>query len=248
MEKRGPMVYAQNRQMMSNSPSAEASNAHLVGTRPGSVKNLLGFRKGVHKIPAILPDNMYERQFAGICAPDIEKLGLELFEKLRTARGYKRKEINLAVNSPDATITTSDFILDLSYAPDPADPGDYQLTYDLHNIRDITIFADGSLDAVFSGVFNRVSFTFARAITVADLIDELEEKPGVSAGLRYPPDCGEVVMQLPGLIGQVRVTSRELEVVSPAGTSPAGLVKSFVGASEVLSANPSLEKLIPRRR
>ena len=83
---------------------------------------------------------------------------------------------------------------------------------------------------------------------MVDLIDELEEKPGASAGLRYPPDCSEVVMQLPGLLGQVRVTSRDLEVVSPAGTSPAGLVKSFVAASDVLAANPSLEKLIPRRR
>ena len=233
---------------MQNSPSAEASNAHLVGTRPGNVKNLLGFRKGVHKIPAILPDPMFERQFAAISSPDIDKLGHELFEKLRAARGYKRKEINLAVNAPDATLTTSDFTLDLAYTPDPADPGDYLLTYDLHTIRDITIFADGSLDAVFSGVFNRVSFIFTQPIPMEDLIDELEEKPGASSNLRYPPDCSEVVMQLPGLIGQVRVTSRELEVVSPAGTSPAGLVKSFVAASDVLAANPTLEKLLPRRR
>lgn len=234
--------------MTQNPSSSGASNVHLIGSRPGNVKNLLGFRKGIHKIPAILPDQMYERQFGAIAAPDIEKLGLELFEKLRTARGYKRKEINLAVNSPDATVTTSDFVLDLSYAPEADDPGDYRQTYDLHSIRDITIFADGSLDAVFEGIFNRVSFTFAQAIEVTDLIDELEEKPGASAGLRYPPDCSEVVMQLPGLLGQVRVTPRDLEVVSPAGTSPAGLVKSFVAASDVLAANPSLEKLIPRRR
>lgn len=228
--------------------SSETSNTHLVGTRPGNVKSLLGFRKGVHKIPALLPDPMYERQFAAISAPDIDKLGLELFEKLRAARGYKRKEINLNVAAPDATLTTADFTLDLAYSPDPEDPGDYRLTYDLHSIRDITIFADGSLDAVFTGVFNRVSLTFAQPISVENLIDELEEKPGASSDLRYPPDCSEVVMQLPGLAGQVRVTSREFEVVSPAGTSPAGLVKSFVAASEVLATNPSLEKLIPRRR
>ncbi len=233
---------------MPNPSSTEASNTHLVGTRPGNVKSLLGFRKGVHKIPAILPDVMYERQFASISAPDIEKLGLELFEKLRAARGYKRKEINLNVSSPDATLTTTDFTLDLSYSPDPEDPGDYRLTYDLHSIRDITIFADGSLDAVFTGVFNRVALTFTEPTSVEDLIDELEEKPGASSDLRYPPDCSEVVMQLPGLVGQVRVTAREFEVVSPAGTSPAGLVKSFVAASEVLATNPSLEKRIPRRR
>ena len=61
-----------------------------------------------------------------------------------------------------------------------------------------------------------------------NLIDELEDAPGGSASLRYPPDCSECIVQLPGYVGVVRVTPRELEVVSPAGSSPAELVKTFV--------------------
>ena len=55
-------------------------------------------------------------------------------------------------------------------------------------------------------------------------------------------------MQLSGLAGVVRLTPRQLEVISPAGASPAELVKAFVEASEVLAANPTLERLIPRRQ
>ena len=233
---------------MPNPPSAEVRNVHLLGSKPGNVKNLTGFRKGFHKIPVTLPDHLFERQFGAMADPDLDKLARELFEKLRAARGYKRKEINLNLDAPTATLTTSDFTLDLTFSPDPADPGDYTLTYDLHSIRDIAVFADGSLNDVFAGVFNRVSFSFGQAIDMENLIDELEDAPGGSASLRYPPDCSECIVQLPGYTGVVRVTPRQLEVVSPAGASPAELVKTFVEASEVLAANPSLERLIPRRK
>ena len=233
---------------MSHSSSAEVGNVHLLGSKPGNVKNLSGFRKGFHKVPATLPDAMFERQFGPMAEPDLDKLARELFEKLRAGRGYKRKEINLNLDAPTATLTTSDFTLDLTYSPDPADPGDYALTYDLHSIRDIAVFGDGSLNDVFAGIFNRVSFSFGQSIDMENLIDELEDAPGGSASLRYPPDCSECIVQLPGYAGVVRVTPRQLEVVSPAGASPAELVKTFVEASEVLAANPTLERLIPRRK
>ena len=232
---------------MPSPSSTEVNRVHLLGTRPGNVKSLGGFRKGFHKVPATLPDAMFERQFAAMCASDLEQLARELFEKLRTARGYKRKEINLNVDAPNATLTTTDFTLDLLYALDPEDPGDFRLTYDLHTIRDIAVFGDGSLNEVFAGVFNRVSLSFGESIDMEDLIDELEDQPGGQANLQYPPDCSECLVRLPGYVGEVRVTARELEVISPAGASPAELVKTFVGASEVLAANPTLEKLIPRR-
>ena len=212
------------------------------------MKNLLGFRKGVHRIPNVLPDTNYGRQFAAICGPDLDELARGLFEKLRAARGYKRREINLAVDAPSATLTAVDFTLDLLYAPGPDDPGDYQLSYDLHTIRDIAVFADGSLNEVFAGVFNRVALTFAEPVNMEDVIDELEEAPGGAAALRYPPDCSECSLRLPGFVGEVRVTPRALEVISPAAASPAELVRTFVEASDALAANATLARLIPRRR
>lgn len=233
---------------MSNTHAESALNVHLVGSKPGNVKNLLGFRKGFHKVPAMLPDAMFERQFPAIAAADLERLATDLFNKLRAARGYKRKEINLNVDSPNATLTTADFTLDLAFSPDPADPGDYRLDHDLHTIRDINVLADTALNDTLGGLFNRVLLTFPTPVNVEDVIDELEETPGGAANLRYPPDASECTARLPGFVGEVRVTARALEVISPAGTSPAELVKTFVGATEVLAKNPSLEKLIPRRR
>lgn len=228
--------------------TAESTSARLAGARAGNVKNLAGFRKGFHRVPNALPDANYERQFAAICAPDLQELADGLFERLRAARGYKRREINLACDPPNATLTTVDFTVDVLYAPGPDDPGDFQLSYDLHTIRDIAVFADGSLNEVFAGVFNKVALTFASPVNMEDVIDDLEAAPGGAANLRYPPDCHECFLRLPGFLGEVRVTSRDLEVISPAAAAPADLVRTFVEASDALAANPTLAKLIPRRR
>ena len=229
-------------------PPPESRTARLAGARAGNVKNLLGFRKGVHRVPGVLPDAGYQRQFAAICAPDLQEYASGLFERLRAARGYKRREIHLACEPPSATLTTVDFTFDVLYSPGPDDPGDYQIAYDLHTIRDIAVFADGSLNEVFAGVFNRVAFPFAEPVTMEDVIDELEAAPGGAAALRYPPDCRECFLKLPGFIGEVRVTARALEVISPAAAAPAELVRTFVEASDALAAHPTLARLIPRRR
>jgi hypothetical protein len=224
-----------------------ASNVHILGTRTGIVKALLGFRKNFHRIPVVLPDAAYERQFIGICAADLDRLVRDLFERLRTARGYKRREITLATDSPATTMTTTDFTLDIAYALDAGEPADYQITYDLHSIRDIGVFADEQLNGVFAGIFNRIAFPFAEAVAMEKLIDDLEAVPGGASGLLYPPDCRECLVSLPGYLGNVRLTSTQMEVINPTSTSPADLVKTFVDASELLASNPTLARLIPRR-
>jgi hypothetical protein len=232
---------------MPPSSPATASNVHILGTRTGIVKALLGFRKNFHKIPVVLPDAAFERQFIGICAADLDRVVRDLFERLRIARGYKRREITLATDSPDSTLTTTDFTLDLSYTLDAGEPSDYQISYDLYGIRDIGVFADEPLNAVFAGIFNRISFPFAETVPMETLIDELEAVPGGASGLLYPPDYSECMVSLPGFLGSVRLTSSQMEVINPAATSPADLVKTFAGASELLASNPTLARLIPRR-
>jgi hypothetical protein len=214
--------------MMQPSPSA-GPDVHILGARTGIVKALLGYRKNFHRIPVALPDAAYERQFIGICAADLDRLVRDLFD------------------SHASTLNTTDFTLDLAYALDVREPADYQITYDLHGIRDIGVFADEPLNAVFAGIFNRIAFRFPKAVAMETLIDELEAMPGGASGLLYPPDCRECLVSLPGLLGNVRLTSAQMEVIHPSATSPAELVQTFADASEILAANPILAKLIPRR-
>ena len=219
--------------MMTNPAPGEARNVHLLGQRAGNVKTLLGFRKGFHKIPAALPDAGFERQFAAICEPDLQQFAVDLFEKLRAARGYKRRG-----DQPSRRHARCDggrrpdFTLDIGYVLDPADPGGFQFIHDLHTIRDIAVFADGSLNEVFSGVFSRVSVSFGAPIEMETLIDELEEAPGGAAALRYPPDCRECHIQLSGLAGEVRVTPRELEVGEPLWNVARGIGQELCGCNQ----------------
>ena len=229
------------------SSSSAGPNVHILGTRIGTVKTLLGFRKTFHRIPVVLPDPAFERQFIGMCAADLDRLVRDLFERLRIARGYKRREITLATDSPGSTLTTTDFALDLGYAIDAREPADYQISYDLYNIRDIAVFADEQLNGVFAGIFNRVAFPFAETVPMESLIDDLEAAPGGASGLVYPPDYSECLVSLPGYPGKVRLTSTQMEVINPHPTSPADLVKAFVEAREILASNPTLAELLPRR-
>lgn len=230
-------------------PSTTSGPAvHLLGTRTGIVKALLGYRKNFHRIPMALPDPGYERQFASICSPDLDKLARDLFERLRMARGYKRREITLATDAPVSTLTTTDFTLDLAYSPDRREPADYQIDYDLHSIRDIGVFADEALNGVFAGLFNRISFPFGSKVPLEALIDELEAVPGGASQLVYPPDCSECELSLAGYAGKVRLTAAQLEVINPGAASPADLIRMFVDASELLAANPTLKRLLPRRQ
>jgi hypothetical protein len=231
---------------MASTPTA-GPDVHILGTRTGIVKALLGFRKNFHRIPVVLPDAAFERQFIGMCAGDLDRMVRDIFERLRAARGYKRREITLATDSPASTLTTTDFTLDLVYMLDAAEPADYHITYDLHGIRDIGVFADETLNVVFAGIFNRIAFPFPAALEMEALIDELEEAPGGAADLEYPPDYRECTVSLPGFAGRVRLTSTQMEVVNRTATSPADLVKTFVEASELLAANPTLARLLPRR-
>ncbi len=233
---------------MSPVTTTSSPNVRILGTRTGIVKALAGFRKTFHRIPMTLPDPPFERQFIGMCSADLDKLARDLFERLRIARGYKRREITLATDSPGSTLTTTDFTLDLSYALDAAEPSNYQISYDLHTIRDIAVFADEPLNAIFAGIFNRISFPFAKKASVETLIDELEAAPAGAANLQYPPDCSECVVSLPGYAGKVRLTATQLEVINVSPTSPADLIKTFVEASEILASNATLAKLMPKSR
>ena len=153
----------------------------------------------------MLPDHNFERQFPAMCEPDLEQLARELCSKNCAPPGVTSARRSTSTSArPDATLTTSRISPSTCVTRlDPADPGDcFRLVHDLHSIRDIAVFADGSLNEVFSGVFNRVSFSFGQAIDMEDLIDELEDAPGGSANLKYPPDCSECNIKLEGFRGQ----------------------------------------------
>ena len=110
--------------------------------------------------------------------------------------------------------------------------------YDLHTIRDIAVFADGSLNEVFSGVFNRVSFSFGETIDMENLIDELEDAPGGAATLRYPPDCSECTIQLTGFVGNVRVDAARVGGGQPDGVVPGGIGEDIRGSQRCARGQP----------
>src|SRR5687767_14450101 len=96
-------------------PSRIVANIAFVGRSSGLVKTLEGFKKGRHTL--LDAANAVTNAFLGkICGAELNKESERLFQEVRTALGYKRKEIALSVTSPFAVLTAKDFVAEILYA------------------------------------------------------------------------------------------------------------------------------------
>src|SRR5882672_323313 len=96
-------------------PHQFVSRISLVGRSQGGVKNLSGFNRKHHTVPDAV--NATTTAFLGkLCAGELTAEGEGYFQRTRTALGYKRADLSLAVASPAVVLTTKDFVLEIVYA------------------------------------------------------------------------------------------------------------------------------------
>lgn len=225
-------------------PPRTIAEIAFVGRGGGAVKALSGFKKGHHTVPdAANPAT--EAFLARICAAELGAEAEKLFQAVRTGLTYRRAEIGLSLTSPLAILSTKDFVVELGYAFDAADPSRYVTTLALRHLRNPEMTRTAEFDAIFARRFTELSFGLAKGVRIEAVIDAIEGlEPAAGLTVSYPSDCRECEIGVPGVGAHVRCLPAALELIFPGPGSPAELIDAFDVVRRAFAVSPPLRALI----
>lgn len=225
-------------------PSRVIGGVAFVGRGSGPVKTLAGFKKGHHSLPDTA--NAVTNAFLGkICAGELAEEAERLFQEVRTALEYKRKDVSLSVTSPSAVLTAKDFTLEITYALEEGDPARYAVTTTLRELHDVAVARREEFSQVFAGRFTELSFALKKGARVEAVIDAIEALDGEGGlAVRFPSDCRDCTISVTGVEAEVRCTGGALEVVFPRGLAPAELIDAFTAVRDAFQISKALRGLI----
>lgn len=226
--------------------SSYIRQVRFVGRSEGLVKNLPGFKKGHHTVPDAV--NAATSGFlAKACVSELETEAEALFQRARSAFGYKRKELALEMASPGAVLSSRDFSLELAYALDERDPGSYVVTRTLQGLNHGDFAATPECGAYFEGMFGELLFVLTRGAPVEAVIDAVESLAGEDGlTVDYPSDCRHCILAVPDVSATVRFTGAELSMLFPRNGAPGELLQSFLAVRSAfnLTRQPVLAGLL----
>ncbi|MDO8541884.1 MAG: hypothetical protein Q7S40_15715 [Opitutaceae bacterium] len=225
-------------------PSRIVAGISFVGRGGGAVKTLAGFKKGHHSVPDAA--NATTNAFLGkLCASELADDAEKLFQDVRTALGYKRKDISLSVASPAATLMAKDFVVELSYALEARDPRRYIVTTTLHQLASHDLAQTEKFSRVFAARFTEISFALKKAARVEAIIDAIEALDGEDGlGVTYPSDYAQCLIRVDGIDAEVRCTGAALDMVFRRAAAPAELIDAFAEVREAFQISKPLAGLI----
>lgn len=210
------------------------------------MKNLGGFRKQHHTLPDAV-NAATTAFFAKLCAGELAEEGETMFQRVRTAFGYKRAELSLDVATPHAVLTAKDFAFEIDYALSEREPTEFVVTRTLHGLVSPDVLERPALDEIFAAAFGAIVFGLGKGVRVDAVIDAVEElPPGAALQVNYPSSCAHCVLSVDGVAAEVVCDGSTLEMRFPRSGSPRELAREFlaVRAAFALTKNRVLAGLI----
>ncbi|MBN1653527.1 MAG: caspase family protein [Deltaproteobacteria bacterium] len=206
--------------------------------QPVDIAALRGFsKKRGHRVPESI-NGATERFVENISQKEIDEEIQQMFERIRTSMKYKRRDLT----AESGCIITPDFEFSVNCAQDPDDPGSALITRRLIKISP-AIVDDDAFNEVFDDYFDELTFDFAKANNVEDLIDRIEDLNLDKIDLTYPPDSSYCEIKIKGSPLKIKVTAYSLTVYTAQMTSPKLLVESFFDVQKQLSGTPVLKAI-----
>jgi len=237
--------------MPNDVPASVIADLRFIGRESGAVKSLHGFNKKRHTLPdaANATTNAF---LARLCAPELAERGEVLFQALREAMGYKRREISLTVDAAGGLtrLTARDFVLELFYTLEPSSPEFYTVTQTLLDAKTSELLHNTAFNEVFAGAFSELSFTLKKGVQVEAVIDAVEAlgeigKPSHSPlRVTYPSDCRECEIAVEGVEARVRCTGASIDMVFARAGSPMELLHEFAAVRSAFSLSELLRGLV----
>jgi hypothetical protein len=233
-----------SRTMTADLPPRIIAAISFVGRGGGQVKALAGFKKGHHSIPDAA--NPVTNAFLGkICAPELADEAEQLFQAVRSGMGYKRQQLSLNTASPTAVLTAKDFVVEIVYALEEAEPARYAVTTTMRDLRDMDVARGEAFARIFAAKFAEISFGLKKGAKVEAVVDAIEGLDGEGGlGVRYPSDCSECTISVEGVDAEVRCTGSTLDMIFPRAGAPAELVDAFGTVRDAFQISKPLAGLI----
>ena len=228
--------------------SSLIQHLRFAGRESGLVKLLRGFKKTHHTVPDTV--SAATTAFLGkLCGEDLSKEAEDVFQRVRTVFGYKRKELSLEVASPQALLLTKDFTFELSYSLNDDDPASYLVVRALRDVRNGDLLQTPEFESVFAGAFSEIVFALTKGAPVEAVIDAVEGLEGVrdvELSVSYPSDCRDCLLAVEGVSAEVKFDGSELAILFPRNGSPRELMEAFAAVREAfrLTKNKALSGLL----
>jgi hypothetical protein len=210
---------------------ATLKDSRLVGDSTGRVRDLSGFQKGFREPQEVTPSS---RNFVGrLGAGEVQERAERLFQELRSAFAYKRKELDLALADGAATVQTPDFEVNLWVEQDAEKPAAYRLVTQVSSFRTPEVVQDERFLALFGPYCDRVVTEFSEPFDIAAKIDAIEAMPALVPYLDYDAQGLWFTLNLPSPAIKVHVTQNRMVFT----LATRGELKTLLGhASAALTA------------
>lgn len=186
-----------------HSNSSNNAQSLISGLVRGRIRRLKGFRK-CHQVP----DLQYEaaQDFVRkVGAEDVKLLADQIYNDIREAFGYKRKDFEYNCHEGLAEIRTPDFSAQIRIDQCPEDPKYYVLTTELTELHNEAIAGNPALHACFNNHCDVLTVIFPSGINVEEKIDAIEDNEALAPYLSYEPDGSCFELKLPDLDLRIEV-------------------------------------------
>jgi hypothetical protein len=229
--------------MTSEPPDHLLAWTRVRGCEDGRVRRLRGFVKGSHREP----DGHHPAAEAFVrragSAELTERVDL-LHRRLRTAFGWKRRELAAQAEGGTGRLETPAFTVNLWLEQSPETARNYRMVTEVARFQTSATLRSEAFAAVFEGFCDVVVIDLPRPLVVPAQIDRLEDSTRLAPLLDYPADGSWLTLRTPGPGAlTLRLEAHEISIRFESGGGLALLLEGAWSLLESLAATGALASL-----
>lgn len=190
------------------------------------IKDLKGFSKG-HTLP--VGRSTSTRRFIHRIAEEDLKADIEqTYQRMREHLGFKRRQLEASVEDGAGVIRTPKFSYSIKVLTDSDTDERVVWRRELSGFRDPQLLRGTEFQKAFGKLFSSLVFEFRKTISVANLIDALEEedRPGVQVKCASDASWGEIAIKGPR--GTIRIEPKSLTISGGQNSNAVSLLDLFM--------------------
>lgn len=201
-----------NQRRAESKTTTQLKKASFLGFKFGFIKSLSGFKKG-YRVPEYVSDTT--RDFVcNIGDDELTDEANQIFSDLKSNFRYKRREISFNQEDGFASILTPDFSVHISIDIDEDDLGQYIITFDVSEIKNLESLTSKDFADTFDKVFDRTSFYFDSSPNIEEIIDTVEDIDNPEKiKVEYPADASNCTIFLEGFSGYILVEDNGISLI-----------------------------------